>query len=113
MLTQMRNAGLIKSWKDGKTFCYTEAVLEQFRETYVFGNELASMVISGPSIGKAMTLIAISLGVKPVCARPEFYSFLFRRAEVMEALKGWDGVTNLSTGRPYCSNSAVASEGGQ
>ncbi len=54
---------------------------------------------TGREGGKTMTSVAMNWGVKPVCARPEFYSFLFRWAETMEALRGWDGVTNRATDR--------------
>lgn len=101
MLTQMRRTGaLIKASRDGAKYVYRESELERFRHRYVFGNELDVMIgRRGDDGGGSMTRVVIGLGVKPVCAPPAFYSYLFERAEVMEALKRWNGVTNKRTSR--------------
>ena len=70
------------------------AGIERFQERYVFGNELDLTIGRSGGAGGSMTKVVIGLGVKPVCERPAFVSYLFERAEVMEALTRWDGVTN-------------------
>ena len=113
LLTQLRKAGLIEAEPDGKAFIYRQSELDRFKPRYVLGAELGEMV-GRPGAGgaKAMTKVVLDLGVKPVCSRPELYSFLFERAEAMRALKGWNGVTNKAygPGKFDSRNKAIAGE---
>ncbi len=58
------------------------------KETYVLANELGPLIgrLDGRRGGKKMTELLINLRVAPVCARPEFYSYVFPRAEAQAAL---------------------------
>ena len=102
MLTQLRVATtpLIRAERRGAAFVYRRSELDRFKKRYVFGTELGARIgRPGKDGGKAVTMVVMKLGVEPVCARPEFYSFLFERAEATEFLKKWDGVSKRWTGR--------------
>ena len=95
MLQQLREAGLIKAERHRNAFVYRRSEIKRFQSRYVFGTELGEMIgRHGVGGSKIMLDVLRGLGVNPICSRPEFYTYLFDRAEAMEALKGWDGVQN-------------------
>ena len=87
MLKQMRNLGLIASEKFGKEFRYAKDEVARFEKDYVAGGMLRTLC-GDRSVGdgNSMTTVLLNAGVKPVCARPAFYNFLFERDAARTAI---------------------------
>lgn len=82
MVLQLAAAGILPAQK-GRGYLIPKSAIVKFKQDYVLGNELAQMVgrDEARGAGKAVTEKLIAAGLKPVCARPQFYSYLFRRSE--------------------------------
>lgn len=88
MLGQLRHTGFIQGKARGHAIVYPQSSVARFKEDYVLANELGAMIgkPDGRLGGKKMTELLIRLGVLPICARPEFYSYVFPRAAAQAAL---------------------------
>jgi len=78
----------LRAQRDGHSLLYPAEAVRRFAESYV----LAARIVEMPEArgetfdGNAGVKLLLSLNVPPVCARPKFYSFLYRRYEVRDAL---------------------------
>jgi hypothetical protein len=89
MLERLRTKPLIASTPGVKgAFPFKRGDLDAFRPRYVFANEMIDAAgLASRMAANQMRTLVMRLGVKPVCARPDFYIVLFERAEVVDALK--------------------------
>ena len=74
--------------RHGRDVLYDGNDVEAFAAVYVTNARIDELPeVAGMALeGNAATKLLLKLGVQPVCERPAFYSFLFRRAEAREAL---------------------------
>jgi hypothetical protein len=88
MLAELQEAGLLEGVSRGPERIYLADDVTRFKQTYISGAE-TDKIIQVPNRrggGKGVRLM-LKLRIEPVCARPTFRSFLFRRAEVNAALQ--------------------------
>lgn len=88
MLGQLADAGFLERRRRGRGLPFTRDSVARFKKAYVLANELGALIgrPDGRKGGKTMTDLLTDLGVEPVCRRPEFQTFVFRRDEAVEAL---------------------------
>ena len=92
MVSQLRRASMIEAPACERTaFLYSQASVEEFEREFVAGSRLREVAEdrSGEFAGNSLTLLLKKAGVDPVCKRPRFQSYVFRRAEVRSALHAY------------------------
>lgn len=78
----------LRAQRSGASLLYSAESVKRFAEFYVLGSHIGEMPeAKGEAFDdNAGVKLLLSLNVPPVCSRPEFYSFLYRRDEVKDAL---------------------------
>lgn len=99
MALQLAQHGLLSSTKIGRGIMVPVAEIERFRRTYVFGNELGALTgrTEHRGTGKAVTIALLKAGLRPVCARPIFYSYVFERSAARTVMEQLGLVDRAST----------------
>ena len=88
MLRQMRERGIIQAVGFGCAHCYEIVEVERFEAEYVTASKVHELSRGRANVGMGnwLTQLLLDAGVRPVCKRPEFYTYLFPRAAAQAAL---------------------------
>ncbi|MCR4522149.1 TniQ family protein [Bosea sp. 47.2.35] len=89
MATDVARANILPNHYQGRAIMVTLADIEAFRKRYILGNELGALAGRDEhrGSGAAVTNRLLEHGLKPICRRPQFYSYLFERSAALEAMK--------------------------
>lgn len=89
MATELARANILPNYLDGRAIMVELSEIENFRRRYILGNELGALAGRDEhrGSGAAVTNRLLQLGLRAVCSRPQFYSFLFEREAALAAMK--------------------------
>ncbi|GJD33464.1 TniQ family protein [Methylobacterium aerolatum] len=95
MVSQLARAGMLTPegpFKRGLALTVPLSEVERFARTYVFANELGRLAGRDQlhGTGKTVTAKLLRNGLRPICARPEFQTFVFDRSEAEALLRRLD-----------------------
>lgn len=88
MVAQLVSNELLASTRRGRAIMVPVSEVERFSRRYAFANEVARLAgrTRGHGVGASVTKVLLRDGVRPVCSRPKFVSYVFDRAEAIEAI---------------------------